>query len=53
MQTWGEKERAGRIEKVNTEIYIYMKPCVKWIASGKLLYKHRELSLVLCDDLEE
>ena len=31
---------------------IYTLPCVKQIASGKLLYGHRELSLVLCDDLE-
>ena len=31
---------------------IYTLPCVKQIANGELLYKHRELSLVLCDDLK-
>jgi len=30
---------------------IYTLPCVKYKASGKVLY-NRELSLVLCDDLK-
>ena len=31
---------------------IYTLSCVKKIANGELLYKHRELSLVLCNDLK-
>ena len=31
---------------------IYMLPCIKQIASGKLLYNHREFNSVFGDDLE-
>ena len=36
-------------QEIRTDIYTL--PCVKQIASGNLLH-NRELSLVLCDDLE-
>ena len=31
---------------------IYPLPNVKWMASGKLLHRHREISSMLCDPLE-
>ena len=47
--TLGEEE-----DGTNWEMSIdkYTLPCVKYIASGKPPYRCRELSLVLCDDLE-
>ena len=48
LQTQQGKERMEQIES-STEIYI--SPCIKQMASRKLLSK-TELSLVHCDDLE-
>ena len=36
--------------EIGTDIYTL--PCIKQIASGKLLYNHREFNSVFCDDLE-
>lgn len=39
----------GRLE---SGIDIYTTQCVKWMASGKLVAQHRDLSLVLYDEGE-
>ena len=45
---WG-KGVVGRLES-STDIYTPL--CVKQTANGKLLYRHGELNLALCDNLE-
>ena len=41
------KERLGQMEKITLTCRL---PCVKWIAGREAAERHREPSLVLCDD---